>query len=200
MVSSIGWLVSAECGGDLLFGVSRIQQRGVILIADQKILEGPARAVPIFFHSGLLKRIVRSSLAAEVSQAAETMDQADFLRAVLAEATVSDFSLRQWLIHCAQWGLVPVLDSRTGYDLLIGANHGDDGRLAIDVASMKGSLWSWPRTFGAFATVKSRRHCKMGCCCPQKAVSAAHFTATRCCGKRAPAPKRVSVGRSLSWP
>lgn len=61
--------------------------------------------MPIFFHSGLLKRIVRSSLAAEVSQAAETMDQADFLRAVLAEATVSDFSLRQWLIHCAQWGL-----------------------------------------------------------------------------------------------
>jgi hypothetical protein len=80
-----------------------------------------------------------SSFAAEVSQAAETMDQADFLRAVLAEATASDFSLRQWLIHCAQWPL----HSRTGYDLLNGANHGDDRRLAIksiNVASMKESL------------------------------------------------------------
>lgn len=99
VVSSIGWLVSAECGGDLLFGVSRIQQRGVILIADQKVRPEQCLSFSVF-HSGLLKRIVRSSLAAEVSQAAETMDQADFLRAVLAEATVSDFSLRQWLIHC----------------------------------------------------------------------------------------------------
>ena len=96
--------------------------------------------MPIFFHSGLLKRIVRSSLAAEVSQAAETMDQADFLRAALAEAAVSDLSLKQWLIHCAQWRLISVLDSRTGYDLLNGANRGDDRRLAIDVASMKESL------------------------------------------------------------
>ena len=83
------------------------------MIASEKILDGPAKAVRIFFHSGLLKRIVRSSLGAEVSQAAETMDQADFPHAVLAEATVSDSSLKQWLIHCAQWRLISVLDSRT---------------------------------------------------------------------------------------
>ena len=77
----------------------RSQVGGVIMIANEKILDGPAKAVRIFFHSGLLKRIVRSSLGAEVSQAAETMDQADFPHAVLAEATV--------------WRLISVLDSRT---------------------------------------------------------------------------------------
>ncbi|CAL1141615.1 unnamed protein product, partial [Cladocopium goreaui] len=53
--------------GDLLFGVSRIQQRGVILIADQKVRPEQCLSFSVF-HSGLLKRIVRSSLAAEVSQ------------------------------------------------------------------------------------------------------------------------------------
>eukprot|EP00435_Cladocopium_sp_Y103_P022595 s3351_g5.t1 len=118
----------------------RSQGGGVLMIANCKILEGTAKAVPIFFHSALLKRIVRSSLAAEISQAAETLDQADFLRAVIAEATIPDFSIKQWMIHSARWRLISVLDSRTGYDLLNGANHGDDRRLAIDVASMKESL------------------------------------------------------------
>ena len=136
----LSWL-ARQCRGDLLFGVSRVQQlagvgdpdelyvlverakevktmrfkplgcppgqwmvvaasdasfggmpRGhsqggaVCLVAHPGLLEGKAAAVPITFHSALLKRVVRSSLAAEISQAAEALDQADFLRAVMAEA------------------------------------------------------------------------------------------------------------------
>lgn len=51
----------------------------VLLLASPKILEGEAPACALAFHSGLLKRVVRSSLAAEMSQAATAMEEADFL-------------------------------------------------------------------------------------------------------------------------
>ena len=98
-------------------------------------------AVPVTFQSALLKRVVRSSLAAEISQAAEALDQADFLRAVMAEALYVGFDIDQWLLHVAHWRLITVLDSRTGYDLLNGSGHGEDRRLAIDIAAMKQALF-----------------------------------------------------------
>ena len=119
----------------------RSQGGGVIMAANPKVLDGPAKAVPLTFHSGLIKRVVRSSLAAEVSQAADSMENADFVRAVIAEATKASFSLRCWLPFVAQWRLIAVLDSRTGYDLLNGANHGEDRRLAIDIAAFKQALY-----------------------------------------------------------
>ena len=82
------------------------------------------------------KKLVRSSLA----QAAQTMDEADFTRAVLAEATMKDFSMTNWLAAVSKWRQVSVLDSRTGYDLLNGTNVGEDKRLAIDITCMKQSL------------------------------------------------------------
>lgn len=92
------------------------------------------------YHSGLIKRVVRSSLAAEISQAATTLEETDFVRAVLAEAIYKDFALQNWLSFVARWKQVLVLDSRTGYDLLNGASLGEDRRLAIDIAAMKQAL------------------------------------------------------------
>ena len=80
-------------------------------------------------------------MAAEISQAAEVLDQADFLRAVMAEALYVAFDIDQWLLHVAHWRLVTVLDSRTGYDLLNGSGHGEYRRLAIDIAAMKQALF-----------------------------------------------------------
>ena len=54
------------------------------------------------YHSGLLKRVVRSSLAAEISQAAHTLEEGDFVRALLAEMTSENFELRIWLTHVVQ--------------------------------------------------------------------------------------------------
>ncbi|CAK9117104.1 unnamed protein product [Durusdinium trenchii] len=88
----------------------------------------------------LLKRVVRSSLAAEVSQAAVAMEEADFLRALMAEALEKNFSLKNWLQSVARWRQVAVMDSKTGYDLLNGTSLGEDKRLAIDVASMRQAL------------------------------------------------------------
>ena len=74
-------------------------------------------ANPALWHSGLLKRVVRSSLAAEISQAALSLEEGDFCRALLAEMALKTFSLVGWLPAVSIWRLILVLDSRTGYDL-----------------------------------------------------------------------------------
>lgn len=118
----------------------RSQGGYVIMIANPDILEGEAAVNVVSYHSGLLKRVVRSSLAAEISQAASTMDEADFVRAVMAESMHQDFQLSHWLSWVSKWRQILVLDSRTGYDLLNGSSLGEDRRLAIDIAAMKQAL------------------------------------------------------------
>ena len=118
----------------------RSQGGYVIMIANPEILDGEAAVNVVTYHSGLLKRVVRSSLAAEISQAASTMEEADFVRAVMAEAVHPDFRLSNWVSWVSQWRQILVLDSRTGYDLLNGSSLGEDRRLAIDIAAMKQAL------------------------------------------------------------
>ena len=119
-------------------GMPRGRSQGglAIAFANPEILHGQAKMAIVAHHSGLLKRVVRSSLAAEISQAASTMEEADFVRALLAEAIRPDFRLNSWLQTAAQWKLVLVMDSRTGYDLLNGTALG----VAIDIAAMKQAL------------------------------------------------------------
>ena len=97
-------------------------------------------ANPALWHSGLLKRVVRSSLAAEISQAALSLEEGDFCRALLAEMALKTFSLAGWLPAVSIWRLILVLDSRTGYDLLNGTALWEDKRFAIDIAAMKQAL------------------------------------------------------------
>ena len=97
-------------------------------------------ANPALWHSGLLKRVVRSSLAAEISQAALSLEEGDSRRALLAEMALKTFSLAGWLPAVSIWRLILVLDSRTGYDLLNGTALGEDKRLAIDIAATKQAL------------------------------------------------------------
>ena len=123
-------------------GMPRGRSQGgcVVCLANPAILHGTAKVSVLLWHSGLLKRVVRSSLAAEISQAALAMEEGDFCRALLAEMTQKTFSLSSWLPSVAMWQLVLVLDSRTGYDLLNGTALGEDKRLAIDIAAMKQAL------------------------------------------------------------
>ena len=73
----------------------RSQGGAVCLVAHPSLLEAKAVAVPITFRSALLKRVVRSSLTTEISQAAEALDQTDFLRAIMAEALYIGFDINQ---------------------------------------------------------------------------------------------------------
>ena len=53
-------------------GMPRGRSQGglAVAFANPKILEGQSKLCIVTHHSGLLKRVVRSSLAAEISQAA----------------------------------------------------------------------------------------------------------------------------------
>ena len=124
-------------------GMPRGRSQGgyVLALANPRILEGQSNLAILAYHSGLIRRVVRSSLAAEISQAANTLEETDFLRAIMAEATQGDFQLSNWVAAVAQWRQLVVLDSRTGYDLLNGSALGEDKRLAIDIAAMKEALF-----------------------------------------------------------
>ncbi|CAE7425559.1 psaC, partial [Symbiodinium necroappetens] len=119
----------------------RSQGGMMILNASEKILDGEAQVNCLLYHSAVLKRVVRSSLAAEISQAAETLEQCDFVRAMMAEIVDVKFTLGQWLWSASRWREILVLDSKTGYDVLNSISHGEDKRLAIDIAILKESLY-----------------------------------------------------------
>ena len=116
----------------------RLQGGSVLVVANPQVLEGEAPVCVIACRCA--QRAVRSSLAAEISQAAPTMEEADYTRAFVAEALDGAFTLCGWLGAVAKWRQLSVLDSRTGYDLLNGSALGEDKRLAIDVAAMRQAL------------------------------------------------------------
>ncbi|CAE7682647.1 RE2 [Symbiodinium necroappetens] len=119
----------------------RSQGGMMVLVANQEILEGPSEVTCLLYHSAVLKRVVRSSLAAEISQAAETLDQCEYVRAMMAEVWDANFTLQQWRWSASRWPEVLVLDSKTGYDILNSINNGEDKRLAIDIAILKEALY-----------------------------------------------------------
>ncbi|CAE7373456.1 RE1 [Symbiodinium sp. CCMP2592] len=113
----------------------------MILLAPEEILDGDALVNCVMYHSAVLKRVVRSSLAAEISQAAEALEQCDFVRTMMAEILDGKFALAQWRWSASRWKEILVLDSKTGYDVLNSISHGEDKRLAIDIAILKESLY-----------------------------------------------------------
>ncbi|CAE7326527.1 psaC [Symbiodinium sp. CCMP2456] len=119
----------------------RSQGGMMILLANEEVLESETVVNCVLYHSSVLKRVVRSSLAAEISQAAETLEQCDYIRTVMAEILDPNFQLAQWRWSAGQWKQVLVLDSKTGYDILNSISHGEDKRLAIDIAILKESLY-----------------------------------------------------------
>ena len=102
---------------DASFGAmprSRSQGGTVLMVGHPAVLEGQGTVNVLQFSSSLLKRVVKSSLAAEISQAAEALDDGDFLRAVVAAATSEAFALKEWMATVSRWKLVLVLDTKTG--------------------------------------------------------------------------------------
>ena len=63
----------------------RSQGGMMILVANERITEEETTVNCLLYHSAVLKRVVRSSLAAEISQAAETMEQCDYVQAMFAD-------------------------------------------------------------------------------------------------------------------
>ncbi|CAE7809264.1 unnamed protein product [Symbiodinium microadriaticum] len=96
----------------------RSQGGMMIMNASEDILDGDAQVNCLLYHSAVLKRVVCSSLAAEISQAAEALEQCDCVRAMMAEIVDVNFKLNLFMER----------------ELV-------DKRLAIDIAILKESLY-----------------------------------------------------------
>jgi hypothetical protein len=112
----------------------------MVMLAEPGIEKGTARVNLVEWASTKIKRIVRSSMGAEVSAATTAFEHGDFTRAALAEMLLRDFQLRFWRKGAGIWRQLSVLDARCAFDSLNSDLLPTDRRVAIDVAVLKEAL------------------------------------------------------------
>lgn len=116
-------------------------QGGVVcMVANPKIIEGKAPIAVIEAQSMKIQRVVRCSMSAELSMAAESFEHGDFLRAVLAEVVYRDFELRRWKWYASRWKHYLVIDAKTGCDVLTSECMTSDRKIMIDAAVLREAL------------------------------------------------------------
>ena len=112
----------------------------LIAIASPRILEGEAPIVLLEGASSKLNRVVRCSMAAELSQAATAYEHGDYVRAVWAEIMRKDFELHVWKYWASKWRRFLVLDAKVAYDALQSDNTPTDRKLIVDIAILRQAL------------------------------------------------------------
>ena len=94
-------------------------QGGVMcMMANPKVLDGIAPVAVLEAQSMKIQRVVRCSMSAELSMAAEAFEHGDFARAVLAETLFADFDIRRWKWYASRRSHYLVIDAKTGYDVM----------------------------------------------------------------------------------
>lgn len=76
----------------------RKSQRGVVLLADRRILtdhQGRSLVHPILWATGRIARVMKSTLSAETYSCTEAVDAMNWTRAMMAEIFDSSFDLRR---------------------------------------------------------------------------------------------------------
>ena len=111
-----------------------------ILIAEKGILEGEeSRCNILSFHSGVTKRVCRSTLAAEASHLAEAVEAGDWIIVLLEEALSGEVDLKNWQEVIERRQRVYVTDARSVYDYLQkdATSTSTDKRMAIEGALLR---------------------------------------------------------------
>ena len=112
----------------------------LIALAHPDILSGEAPLAVIEGMSGKLQRVVRCSMAAELSQAALAYEHGDYVRAVLSEIMQPHFSLKSWKFYASHWRHVLVLDAKVAYDAIQSETAPTDRKLIVDIAILREAL------------------------------------------------------------
>ena len=123
-------------------GIARYKSVGgyFLMIANKEILEGKeARANILSFHSGMTKRVCRSTLAAEASHLAEAVEAGDWCIVLLEEALSGEVDLRNWPEVIQRRKRVYVTDARSVFDYLQrdATSTSTDKRMAIEGALLR---------------------------------------------------------------
>lgn len=116
-------------------------QGGLLIgLVHPDIMHGPGKIAIIEGISGKLQRVVRCSMAAELSQAALAFEHGDYVRAVLSEIMQPRFNLKAWKFHASHWLHVLVLDAKVAYDAIQSETAPTDRKLIVDIAILREAL------------------------------------------------------------
>ena len=110
------------------------------MVAHPDVLEKSAPVCLLEAQSMKIQRVVRCSMSAELSMAAESFEHGDFIRAALAEVIFSDFKLKSWKWYASHWKHYLVIDAKTGYDVLASEAQTSDRKILIDAAVLRQAL------------------------------------------------------------
>ncbi len=131
--------ISDSSHGNMRGGGS--QAGWLIALADSHVLNGEVNASVVSWASHRIKRVVRSTLAAEAMGLSTAVEHADFVRAAMSELCDETFVLRDWLQGIKRWLQIWVVDAKSVYDSLRKESSlPSDRRLAIDVACLRDTL------------------------------------------------------------
>ena len=131
--------ISDSSHGNMRGGGS--QAGWLVALADNHVMNGEAKASVVSWASHRIKRVVRSTLAAEAMGLSTAVEHADFVRAAMSELCDATFVLRDWLQGIKRWLQIWVVDAKSVYDSLRKESSlPSDRRLAIDVACLRDTL------------------------------------------------------------
>ena len=118
-------------------------QGGILVaMANPAIQEGEAPLIFLEGHSSKLHRVVRCSMAAELSVAATAFEHGDYVRTVFAEMVKPTFTLSRWKLEACCWRHVLVLDAKVAYTTLWSRSETapTDRKLIVDIAVLREAL------------------------------------------------------------
>ena len=116
-------------------------QGGLLIgLAHPGILQGSAPMVIVEGQSSRIQRVVRCSMATELSEAATAFEHGDYVRAVLSEMVNVKFNLRNWKLFSSNWRHVLVLDAKVAYDAISSETTPTDRKLIVDIAILREAI------------------------------------------------------------
>lgn len=112
----------------------------IVAIAHPDIQKGEATLAVIEAQSAKLQRVVRCSMAAELTTSATAFEHGDYMRAALAEMAQEKFCLRAWKVHASMWKHILVLDAKVAFDAIVSEMAPTDRKLIVDIAVLRETL------------------------------------------------------------
>ena len=83
----------------------------LVALASPRVLKGTGEVILLEGQSSRIQRVARSSMAAELSEAATAYEHGDYVRALMAEILIPTFTARAWKMFSSRWSHVLVLDA-----------------------------------------------------------------------------------------
>jgi hypothetical protein len=114
-----------------------------LLVAEACVMDNkPGKVAVMDYRSSTTQRVCRSTLAAEASHLADSLEAAEWLSVLLDEAVSGKLNLKDWQSSVQKRTRVFVTDAQSVYDYLTkdGSSLSRDKRMAIEGALLKEAL------------------------------------------------------------